>query len=72
MKWEPIETAPKDGTPIIGLWGESAVERHWWVPQFAHMPPRWSPVSLDTHGCGCCGSDDEPPTHWMPKPELPK
>lgn len=29
-------------------------------------------ISLDEHGCGCCGDDTDVVTHWMPLPELPK
>ena len=29
----------------------------------------WMPVVLNSHGCGCCSSEDEEPTHWIPIPE---
>jgi hypothetical protein len=30
----------------------------------------WRPVSLGYHGCGCCSTDIEEPTHWVPLPEV--
>lgn len=29
----------------------------------------WAPIILNYHGCGCCGGEDETPTHWIPIPE---
>ena len=71
-EWQPIETAPKDGTRIwlatesvmkrVGRWHDGeAFERH------------------GTIGGGWRRADDSQkeslffvPTHWMPLPELPK
>ena len=64
MDWQPIETAPKDGTsvllwsveirePVIGCWSTAhATIREWWVDS-------WGPPGFDD------------PTHWMPLPEGP-
>lgn len=72
MKWRLIDTAPKDGTPIIGLWGDDgAVQCEWWESPFKHMQSQWNPTSLPSHGCGCCGDSNVQPTHWIPVPELP-
>jgi len=83
MEWQPIETAPKDGTPII-LFGGRVTAGHW-------EAERW-PVSAEYHGStgeylgqfetGECieawwysedgGFDSESqPTHWMPLPPPP-
>lgn len=72
--WQPIETAPKDGTAIIGLFDGKAIECSWWVPPAVAVNTRakWDPIWLDSHGCGCCGEDDGPPTHWIPLPEPPQ
>lgn len=66
MKWRPIESAPKDGTPIMLLIDDVAIEGSWYAPQYGK--PRWYPEALCSHGCGCCGSEDGPATHWCPLP----
>ena len=74
MQWQPIETAPKDGTSILvsnGRWRDIA----YWAA-FA----RFNNItdSMDV-GPAWCGRDcDDPyysyaldPTHWMPLPPPP-
>jgi hypothetical protein len=56
MTWQPIETAPKDGTVLL-VHGERGVELGWCVLS------RWY-----WHGRN---SVTEQPTHWMPLPEPP-
>ena len=58
MKWQPIETAPKDGTSILTTagYGEASV-RHWgegeddemaWQPRIRGcFPERWTPIPAD-------------------------
>jgi hypothetical protein len=71
-EWQPIDTAPKDGTPIIGRIGMSAPFQsdvryllavvRWQV--FTFEPPKgyWS---LDV--CGAYAEDNEwKPAEWMP------
>jgi len=63
MKWQPIETAPKDcfillawdGDVIIGYWDGNS-----WVPDECR----------DEYGNDY--RTDLSPTHWMPLPEAPK
>lgn len=77
MKWQTIESAPKDGTWILGvnnrknqaiiIWSERA---HWPGPRIG---PGWihpfSDGSASMFWNGGCGSI---PTHWMPLPEPPR
>jgi hypothetical protein len=69
---QKIETAPKDGTHIILVFDGKFIEG-WWYPEisndgYVYGPGYWDVVSLSSHGCGCCSSENDEPTHWMPKP----
>lgn len=61
--WHPIETAPKDGTPILGWNG-----RH-------RRVMRWRSVNdnefFDVPGIQLRHLKAEPPTHWMPLSDPP-
>jgi hypothetical protein len=66
MTWQPIETAPKDGTVVIvrGFYdadGEVSMKA-----AAAQYDKRWM---RDNNGYGYTVSCY--PTHWMPLPELP-
>jgi hypothetical protein len=56
--WQPIETAPKDGTRIIGSHRE-------WVEVLEASNGAWFQFDLD------CFTTYHP-THWMPLPEPPR
>jgi hypothetical protein len=74
-EWQPIETAPKDGTKMLG-----------WAPHKLINDPKFRVVTMwwkDTkwRGVGApafdwcsteSGSLIGDPTHWMPLPEPPK
>jgi len=68
--WQPIETAPKDGTRLLAYWpgfGVSLIHRH--NPGGEHRNPR--------HHYECWVRDDNmplggEPTHWMPLPGPPR
>lgn len=74
--WQPIETAPKDGTEVL-LGGVS-------TPFANGVNPAWVDIgSFEERGyCGSCwyssATDrdgdrlDCDPTHWMPLPEPPE
>jgi hypothetical protein len=56
MPWQPIETAPRDGT-MCDLWmnGNGRLTDHWW----------------DDEDKSWCGLDEGIFTHWMQVPEAP-
>lgn len=63
--WRPIETAPKNGTPVLLGWLSSRfVTSGLWVTR-SDDDPRW----LTVHGPY---SGSAAPTHWMPLPEPPQ
>lgn len=69
MQWQPIETAPRDGTRVL-LYGDivGPMKGDRW-------PDRMEVASLDDEDAGCHWplqywlSMD--PTHWMPLPDPP-
>ena len=63
--WQPIETAPKDGTEILGLEGEVIGQMKW-----RSEPYRKTGWHLSQLVWGDESTFSEP-THWMPKPEKP-
>jgi len=68
-KWQPIETAPRDGTDII-VWDGDIVTITTWgktahVPLYGWLQVAWAdPQDVDLMY--------PQPTHWMPRPELLK
>lgn len=69
-EWQPIETAPKDGSRIIGWVGEIVTLDY--VPPcrigskgHIHIPEQWVQES-DSGRC-----TPFMPTHWMPLPSPP-
>jgi hypothetical protein len=57
-RWQPINTAPRDGTPV-DLWHKSG---------FRMTEPWWD---RDDKVWSCAMGNDQF-THWMPVPESPK
>lgn len=84
--WQTIETAPKDGTPLL-LWLKKPVDRNYSVRGICDlfaigfwMYDRWQ--SIEVEDAGSMGGEmtgwmsdwcslDLVPTHWMPLPEQP-
>lgn len=60
MKWEPIETAPRDGTYVLG-YGPHDGRGHY-IDAIHFWQSRWTIEWM--HGYGT-------PTHWMPLPAPP-
>ncbi len=69
MGWEPIETAPKDGTPILALWPywatQSAFETVWVADESEGDAPGWWAKNWGHI------LDGEEPVAWMPLPDAP-
>jgi len=60
MTWQPIETAPKDGTSVL-VYDEGIIVISHWIGESDDMLGWWDN-----------GIMDPSPTHWMPLPEPPK
>lgn len=65
MKWQPIETAPKDKLIIAVVEGRTRLVKY---GKTSHLP--WLGFCLADQGPE--DSDLCKPTHWMPLPEPPK
>jgi hypothetical protein len=59
-RWQPIETAPKDGSTVLGF-----------VPAFDQQPVCLIDYSTRYSNWWFLGTECLP-THWMPLPEPPK
>ena len=80
--WQPIETAPKDGTEILGWHKEGGRQIYWFqtgsdaeARRMAELAPVWT-TALDEcsngeHGWHADGALHQP-TLWMPLPPLPE
>lgn len=67
LNWQTIDTAPKDGTPILacdanGPRDSDRFTCYWYEMGF------WALMRPGSH----CVADDIEPTHWMPLPERPQ
>lgn len=83
--WQPIETAPKDGTRILIYWpsylyeydgfgiepGEEKIAIGWWFenPRLALLTSGYFHDQHELDDCGLA-HPAHAPTHWMPLPEL--
>lgn len=63
MTWQSIDTAPRDGTTILGWDGQGMAV------------VRWSAGCLEAWQLAVCGTyaidGDWDPTHWQPLPDHP-
>jgi hypothetical protein len=80
MKWQTIETAPKDGTAVL-LWGgqcENDLGGRWdnkgiVYAVFQHGDPEYDDPDLWVELGGCYYSSwINNPTHWHPLPAPPE
>jgi|DEB0MinimDraft_3_1074331.scaffolds.fasta_scaffold139672_2 hypothetical protein len=75
MEWQPIETAPKDGTRVLAYWPDvyeinAATQVESWYGPWA---PWGSKEMLLTWQSAFEWADgDNSPTHWMPLPNPPQ
>ena len=79
LMWQPIETAPRDGTEIdVWVDGHRVCNVHWSFSRSGTTgepidDPAWDGWAVD----GASGQSYTPnyvrgtPTHWMPLPEPP-
>lgn len=63
--WQPIETAPRDGTSVLLAW-RGSVDHGWYVNLDSE-----NAESYWVYSCEGFRAIEEP-THWMPWPEPPK
>ena len=66
--WQPIETAPKDGTEILGWTGSMFLIVEWNEQKWHKKPaPYWDSGRPSITWMREYGQ----PTHWMPLPDPP-
>ena len=84
--WQPIETAPKDGTPILLCWSDEGHYTNYdlgpvWLGCWHSIYSTWTTLSLHQITMIENRMSDEAledvvtcdsPTHWQPLPEPPK
>jgi len=68
MMWQPIETAPKDGTCILIFDGKEVHEANW-GRSWLESVDNWAAPFSDQDEQG--GRYEFTPTHWMPMPGPP-
>ena len=68
--WRPIESAPKDGTWVMGYWKTMPITQY---PCICFADRCFSnPNAFETVQSNEYGSEEVYPTHWMPLPTAPK
>lgn len=63
MNWQPIKTAPRDGTPVL-LWLDDRLIEARWNEIAETWKARWA--EIDDYGLTVDGA-----TAWMPVPDPP-
>ena len=73
MSWQLMNTAPRDGTPVLLLIDGTAIQGGWDNETrrdgYVYGEGKWYVDSLPSHGCGCCGRTNPEPTGWLPLPK---
>lgn len=72
-RWQPIETAPKDGSTVLAYRKDAGVFTIHYVEEDAHLSSQMNPPEGDYYWFTTSGEDltDDMPTHWMPMPDAP-
>lgn len=74
MDWQPIETAPKDGSCILLFFGQNHYDPLMDLFDYRYVLASWVAAKnrwLHKDGSGA-GSWHVFPTHWMPLPAPPQ
>ena len=72
MEWQPIETAPKDGTSVLVFNGLDVSVGYWFIWEHFFTGDRLSGfVKNWNNEFGCPDSFVGDATHWMPLPPPP-
>lgn len=72
QQWQPIETAPRDGTMLLTvIKGYRPCISHWFMPLARWTPNPESFMEFEHFDEWLSGSSYEP-THWMQLPEGPR
>lgn len=68
--WQPIETAPRDGSFVL-LWAPDYADRPG-LGQWCEVVAAWSSdIGTMDDGPGILTDECDGPTHWAPIPEPP-
>lgn len=70
-KWQPIATAPKDGTQLLGYCDYAQNGRAFWVAMWIDDADELDGGFWLDAGKQDSMSRDAEPTHWQPLPEPP-
>lgn len=69
-EWQPIATAPKDGTRVLVTWVGKGIHRVR-IGHFGYAAPHSAARSWQGDGDHAFHNTLIKPTHWMPLPEPP-
>lgn len=68
-QWQPIETAPRDGSDVLLTDGVN-IENCYYNKEYKCSEGWWVVSCSDNWGFACV--HEAQPTHWMPLPKPPK
>ena len=78
MEWQPIETAPKDFTPVLLWWifpiGKPGIQLARWTCWTHAHSSKWHAECPNGQDCRAAWLYNTAgfPTHWMPLPAAPR